>query len=464
MSRQYIFLLGNIANQITGNKLPSNGDCLRVLFYNMRVVNLNLNDSSGLVADECLLFWKKARIPTQYHCDIVRKIKNWYESWRSLDKNKTRKSATQQFKEKHFQNSLNNLFDIAHKDAFNIIKIDEDWQFLTLQRQEGRVGYMAGMDKKLCAVEERRSEREKRRQLFSQTSIMQPGKLISLLKKNNFSNYNDNDLHNILYKIGYIYYFICNIIFFLGPSNTVDFEESISSDDERDVLNSKESEMCQSIIMPVKKRGRKEIMTRRLASALDKCKISDRDAVHLLIACAEVFNVNVNDYAINRSSVKRSRKSFRYQISSEIKTALHQLNLNFAVVHWDSKILPNLIGTENVDRLAVIITAPNVEQVLGVPHLSSGTGKEISSALYDTLNDWNMLEKVQAFVFDTTASNSGRLNGSCVLLEQMLNRPILFLVCRHHIFEIILQTVFSYSKLTTMSGPEIPIFKRFKNN
>lgn len=215
MSRQYIFLLGNIANQITGNKLPSNGDCLRVLFYNMRVVNLNLNDSSGLVADECLLFWKKARIPTQYHCDIVRKIKNWYESWRSLDKNKTRKSATQQFKEKHFQNSLNNLFDIAHKDAFNIIKIDEDWQFLTLQRQEGRVGYMAGMDKKLCAVEERRSEREKRRQLFSQTSIMQPGKLISLLKKNNFSNYNNNDLHNILYKIGYIYYFICNIIFFL---------------------------------------------------------------------------------------------------------------------------------------------------------------------------------------------------------------------------------------------------------
>lgn len=70
--------------------------------------------------------------------------------------------------------------------------------------------------------------------------------------------------------------------------------------------------MCQSIKMPVKKRGRKEIMTRRLASALDKCKISDRDAVHLLIACAEVFNANVNYYAINRSSVKRSRESFRY--------------------------------------------------------------------------------------------------------------------------------------------------------
>jgi hypothetical protein len=40
--RQYIFLLGNMVNQITGNKLPFNGDCLRVLFYNMCVINLNL--------------------------------------------------------------------------------------------------------------------------------------------------------------------------------------------------------------------------------------------------------------------------------------------------------------------------------------------------------------------------------------------------------------------------------------
>lgn len=253
--------------------------------------------------------------------------------------------------------------------------------------------------------------------------------------------------------------------FFLSPSNSVDVEESITSDDERDVHNSTDSETCESITMPVKnKRGRKEIMTSRLASALDKCKVSDRDAVHLLIACAEVFNVDVKDYAINRSSIKRSRESFRYQISSEIKTAIHQLNLDSVVVHWDSKILPNLTGTENIDRLPIIITAPNVEQLLGVPHLSSGTGKEISSAVYDTLKDWHLLEKVQAFVFDTTASNSGRLNGSCVLLEQMLNRPILFLACRHHIFEIILQSVFSYSKLTVMSGPEIPIFKRFKNN
>lgn len=60
-------------------------------------------------------------------------------------------------------------------------------------------------------------------------------------------------------------------------------------------------------------------------------------------------------------------------------------------------------------------------------------------------------------------SNSNRLNGLCVLLEQMLNKPIIFLACRHHILEIILQSVFAYSKLTIISGPEILIIKRFKN-
>jgi len=38
---------------------------------------------------------------------------------------------------------------------------------------------------------------------------------------------------------------------------------------------------------------------------------------------------------------------------------------------------------------------------------------------YNIMNkNWGLLEKIQGFVFDTTASYSGRLNGACVLLEQ----------------------------------------------
>lgn len=63
-------------------------------------------------------------------------------------------------------------------------------------------------------------------------------------------------------------------------------------------------------------------------------------------------------------------------------------------MHWDSKLLPDLTGRDTIDRLPVIITAPNDEQLLGVPQLSSGRGNEICSALYNTLNDWCLLDQV----------------------------------------------------------------------
>lgn len=43
-------------HQITGCKLLSKRDCIRILFYDMRITKLNLNDSASLVVDECLEF------------------------------------------------------------------------------------------------------------------------------------------------------------------------------------------------------------------------------------------------------------------------------------------------------------------------------------------------------------------------------------------------------------------------
>jgi hypothetical protein len=55
---------------------------------------------------------------------------------------------------------------------------------------------------------------------------------------------------------------------------------------------------------------KKNIMTSRLSTALGKCKISDRDAVHLLTAATESFQVNCLEFIINRSTIKRAREHF----------------------------------------------------------------------------------------------------------------------------------------------------------
>lgn len=66
-------------NQITGSKLPSKQNCLSVLYHNMRNVHLNLNSSALLTIDECLIYWKKARIANQDRDNCAKKLKTFYE-------------------------------------------------------------------------------------------------------------------------------------------------------------------------------------------------------------------------------------------------------------------------------------------------------------------------------------------------------------------------------------------------
>ncbi|GBP74684.1 hypothetical protein EVAR_58950_1 [Eumeta japonica] len=60
------------------------------------------------------------------------------------------------------------------------------------------------------------------------------------------------------------------------------------------------------------------------------------------------------------------------------------------------------------------------------------------------------------------AVNSGLRNGACILLEPKMEKDMLWLACRHHILEIVLEAVVS-TALGPSSGPDILIFKRFKN-
>lgn len=230
----------------------------------------------------------------------------------------------------------------------------------------------------------------------------------------------------------------------------------------RNILEEQQVETITDSQASSTKRARREILTKRLSSALDKCRISDRDAVHILTACVDALSLNPSEFVINRSSIKRGREEFRKQSAIEVQAKFIDADLEYVIIHWDSKMLPDLCGKEIVDRLPVIATSLNIEQLLGVPQLSSSRGEEVASAVYDTLQEWFLEIKTQAFVFDTTAANSGRLNGACILLEQKLSREILFLACRHHIYEIMLASAFEEAKLTTQSGPDIPIFKRLK--
>ena len=76
-----------------------------------------------------------------------------YEEWRDLQKNSQKVGDSFKLKETEFINKLNNLFNIAHVNALNIMKIKNNKQFLINQRLPGRIDYFGDIDKKLLENE-----------------------------------------------------------------------------------------------------------------------------------------------------------------------------------------------------------------------------------------------------------------------------------------------------------------------
>ena len=61
-----------------------------------------------------------------------------------------------------FISQLDDLFDIAHENALDMMKNEEDKQFLVMQRMKRRQSSMTGIDHKFKVTEERKQERRKR--------------------------------------------------------------------------------------------------------------------------------------------------------------------------------------------------------------------------------------------------------------------------------------------------------------
>ena len=77
----------------------------------------------------------------------------------SFKKNEKRRSANQIAKEDQFKAPLDDLFDVAHKDALILMTISENREFLLAQREKGRRGTMAGIDGKLARKTKRKADR-----------------------------------------------------------------------------------------------------------------------------------------------------------------------------------------------------------------------------------------------------------------------------------------------------------------
>src|SRR6218665_2466655 len=234
--------------------------------------------------------------------------------------------------------------------------------------------------------------------------------------------------------------------------------ESAESTDNENV------ESDHDTITPKSKRPRpKNIISPQVAAAPDRTKISNRNAVYALASFSAAVGQTPADLALNRWSIRRSRIKHRDHAMTELKDSFgNEIRDVPLVVHWDGKLLPDISGNhEKVDRLPILVSGRGVERLLNVPKLPNDTGEAMANAVVAAINNWHLVENVKALSFDTTASNSGIRAGAAVLIEQKIDKALLYLACRHHIFEAVLGDVFN-SLARPSTGPDILLFKRFK--
>ena len=321
------------------------------------------------------------------------------------------------------------LFDIAHQDALAKITINEDKEFLKAQREKVRRGCMGTKDMSLTALESRKQKKEKAKLRYrKKTEIEQQ---------------------------------ILNETAQLTSSNS----SSAASSPTRSICQDRDSDnspgpSTSAGCPPLKRRrASTKLVNTELSIAMDRTKVSDRNAVYVLAAAARSLGHKPEELVINRESFRKSRKQFRNAKAAEIRAA-------FAptvplTVHWDGKIVPDVDGGPPIDRLPVLVTGDGVSKLLAVPKLDNGTGQAAADAVLAVLGDWGVKEQVCALSFDTTASNTGRSAGACTIIEQLLERDMLHLACRHHVYELVLEKAMTVC-LGPSSGPDVQLFKRFK--
>lgn len=424
-----VWLIGQPSPSLNQSRLPSIQQVLCVFWHYKLEMKKSIKKSATCTAEDVMSVWEKAGIPTKWKQHVIIKIEKYFTEWQKLKKNKenrAKRSETVIAREQSWKDGLSNLFDIAHTDAMKIMTNQEDRQFLINQR-ENRHGQIGSVDK---ASAKKEAQKKKKLSRIQQMQKQETTAMQALTEK-------------------------CVL---LSSTSTSDDNASLNTTSE-DILNTSDSKRQPQTEKPPLRRGRKKLLTTDLAVSLDAAKLSHRKATIVLTKTLQSVGKDPSEYSVNYSSIQRQRSKHRKAVATDLKKEFKpEVPLT---VHWDGKLIEDIAGHQTVDRLPILVSGQGVDQLLAVPKLDRGTGEACASAVYETVTSWNLEDNIKCLCFDTTAVNTGLRNGACIMLEQKMQKDMLWLACRHHIMEIMLEAVVSEA-LGPSSGPEILMFKRFK--
>ena len=444
--------------------LPTNGEVLRRCFFLQdETKSRSIKSIAEQVFHEMEDIYKRAfaiERSTKQGKNCIEQICKLHEDYRNSTRNYNPTKKQQQPKVQLFLENLRKMCDIAPKDAVSQINKDrlrsekkkaEDIAFLNDQRND-RTEKLAKEDSAYTKKSDAKASRDSAEFLRNSAASSSKQKPMSLAAKaeepilprlrvkptkvDEEIEEEDSEIEETEFR-------------FKLRSEDPDFQQSPFL---RELRNSKQKKEEASIA--------KDPLT---LQALDRTKTSSRDASRILAPASAAMGLDVSKAAISRSTIERERKKLRSTIDAEAKAAF--LPPENAIVHFDGKHLMDMAG-EFGDRLAIVLSGNTPDciqgKLLSAEKIADGTGRSQAEEVISALNKWGAQDNVCGMCFDTTSSNTGWIKGACVLIEEMLGRPLLWLPCRHHICELLLKAAWEavFGEDMEPSYTEMGIFQK----
>lgn len=405
------------------DKLPTKQEVLSCFFFHHVNEKETVPVSLRKTIDAVMAVWDRASLKTSTVAYCVKKLKSLVDQYTALKKSKGKKSDYARVREAMFVDDIKNeIFDIAAASQHGVNP--EDVAFLEQQREDRSSSSMAGIDKIHAAKEEKKTKRK----IYEKKKLCEAEEISKSIPSSSIRAAGSDSSSSSSIKSAF---------------SDEDFQCSLKKTPKRE--GTKKSQVLKD---PV------------LLATWDRENLSVRQATTSFAAAASAMGVQVSDLALSRSTVHRVRRSGREALAKQLGST--SATPDRLVLHWDGKLLPAISGEQEVqDRIAVLVTGEGQEQLLGVPLALDGTGQRMAEVVLNELEKADLRDKIVGLSFDTTASNTGMFQGACIRIEKDLDRDLLWLACRHHVSEVILRDVFMEC-VGPSSGPDIPLFKRFR--
>ena len=228
--------------------------------------------------------------------------------------------------------------------------------------------------------------------------------------------------------------------------HSIEFTIPLETDSESEVETSQDDENFEPPCAHQNHPKRVSLLNPEVCKVADKHQISHRALTEIVFADKVTHEISSDQVTLSVMTCKRQRDAERSVAGSKLQHNIEQsieAPESLFVLQWDGKMLEGLHHVDKgVEHVAVILhslTNPEKDILLSMIglHNMASTAENEALLIRNELQKYpEVKNKIVGFCFDTTAVNTGVRNGVIVKLQDYLEKKLLLLACRHHIFEL----------------------------